>query len=243
MNRGVRRIQVECLQGGPGLGNRCLMLSMPRLPCPARSARSRCRNARRFAALRAFGENKLAVAGLVVVAALLRGGAVCAADLALRPARHSAGRALEATHGRTLARHGPQQPRRICPAGDGNARLAGRRVRGGGHHHEPGHHARRACGFFRWLDRCAVMRFTDILLSIPQLLLLISAGALFRGRLNPIITTVLVIGLTSWPGAARLIRGQFLALKEQEFVTAARVIGASPGRSSGGICCRTRSPW
>ena len=43
-------------------------------------------------------------------------------------------------------------------------------------------------------------------------------------------TTIIVIGLTSWPGAARLIRGQFLTLKAQEYVTAARSIGASPSR-------------
>ena len=69
------------------------------------------------------------------------------------------------------------------------------------------------------------MRFTDILLSIPQILLLISAAALFKASLQ---TTVIVIGLTSWPGAARLVRGQFLSLRNQEFVTAARAIGATP---------------
>ena len=71
------------------------------------------------------------------------------------------------------------------------------------------------------------MRFTDILLSIPLLLLLITAASLFQPGLR---TTVIVIGLSSWPGTARLVRGQFLALKEQEFVTAARAIGASPAR-------------
>jgi peptide/nickel transport system permease protein len=39
-----------------------------------------------------------------------------------------------------------------------------------------------------------------------------------------------VIGLASWPGAARLVRGQFLALKGQEFVTAAQAIGARSAR-------------
>ncbi len=77
-----------------------------------------------------------------------------------------------------------------------------------------------------WVDML-VMRFTDILLAVPQILLLISAAALFHPGLT---TTVLVIGLTSWSGAARLVRGQFLALKSQEFVTAARTIGATPWR-------------
>ena len=71
------------------------------------------------------------------------------------------------------------------------------------------------------------MRFTDILLSIPLIMLLITAASLFTPGLS---TTIIVIGLTSWPGAARLIRGQFLTLKAQEYVTAARAIGASPVR-------------
>lgn len=82
-------------------------------------------------------------------------------------------------------------------------------------------------GYFgSWVDG-VLMRLTDVLLSIPQILLLIAAAALFRPSLK---TTVIVIGVTSWPGAARLIRGQFLALRDQEYVTAARTIGAAPGR-------------
>jgi peptide/nickel transport system permease protein len=82
-------------------------------------------------------------------------------------------------------------------------------------------------GFIGGVVDSFIMRFTDVLLSIPQILLLITAAALFRASL---LTTVIVIGLTSWPGAARLVRGQFLALKGQEFVTAARAIGATPAR-------------
>jgi peptide/nickel transport system permease protein len=82
-------------------------------------------------------------------------------------------------------------------------------------------------GFFGgWVDQ-AVMRFTDILLAIPLILLLITSAALFRPSLK---TTIIVIGVSSWPGTARLVRGQFLALKSQEFVTAARAMGASPVR-------------
>lgn len=80
-------------------------------------------------------------------------------------------------------------------------------------------------GYFGgWID-AVIMRLTDILLSIPQILLLISAAALFNAG---IVTTIIVIGVTSWPGAARLIRGQILSLKDQEFVTAARTVGATP---------------
>lgn len=84
-----------------------------------------------------------------------------------------------------------------------------------------------ASGFFGGFVDAIIMRMTDILLSIPLILLLITAASLFRPSL---ITTIIVIGVASWPGAARLVRGQFLALRNQEFVTAARAIGASPWR-------------
>lgn len=84
-----------------------------------------------------------------------------------------------------------------------------------------------ASGYFGGLVDAAIMRFTDILLAIPLILLLILAASLFRPSL---ITTIVVIGVSSWPGAARLVRGQFLALKNQEYITAARSIGASPWR-------------
>jgi peptide/nickel transport system permease protein len=78
-------------------------------------------------------------------------------------------------------------------------------------------------GFFGGLVDQVVMRATDILLAVPQILLLITAAALFQPSLA---TTIIVIGLTSWSGTARLVRGQFLQLKGQEYVTAARSIGA-----------------
>lgn len=78
-------------------------------------------------------------------------------------------------------------------------------------------------GFFGGIVDQLVMRTTDILLAVPQILLLITAAALFQPSLE---TTIIVIGVTSWSGTARLVRGQFLALKNQEYVTAARSIGA-----------------
>jgi len=82
-------------------------------------------------------------------------------------------------------------------------------------------------GFFGGFIDAVIMRATDILLAIPLILLLITAAALFQPGLS---TTIFVIGVSSWPGAARLVRGQFIQLKGQEFVTAARAIGASPWR-------------
>ncbi len=82
-------------------------------------------------------------------------------------------------------------------------------------------------GFFGGFIDNLIMRFTDILLSIPLLLLLITAASLFQPALK---TTIVVIGLSSWPGTARLVRGQFISLKNQEFVTAARASGATSVR-------------
>lgn len=82
-------------------------------------------------------------------------------------------------------------------------------------------------GYFGgWVDM-VLMRLTDVLLTVPQLLLLIVAAALFSPGLP---TTIVAIGLTSWPGTARLVRGEFLSLKQREFVTAARALGASTPR-------------
>jgi peptide/nickel transport system permease protein len=76
-----------------------------------------------------------------------------------------------------------------------------------------------------WLD-AVIMRATDALMSIPSLLLVI----VFVAAIGPSLGSVVaVIGLLGWPGACRLVRGQLLALREAEFVTAARVVGASQG--------------
>lgn len=72
-----------------------------------------------------------------------------------------------------------------------------------------------------------IMRFTDVVLAIPQLFLLIAAAALFTPSL---ITTMLVIGLTSWMSTARLVRGEFLRTRSLDFVLAARALGASTQR-------------
>lgn len=73
-----------------------------------------------------------------------------------------------------------------------------------------------------WIDR-VVMRFVDIMLSIPTFFLLLAVIAF----LEPSIWNIMiVIGLTSWMGVARLVRAEFLSVKEREFVLAARTIGS-----------------
>ncbi len=71
-----------------------------------------------------------------------------------------------------------------------------------------------------------IMRMVDMFLSVPSFFLILTVNA----YLPPSIYNVMVvIGLFSWMGVARLIRAQFLSLKEKEFVTAARALGV-PGR-------------
>jgi peptide/nickel transport system permease protein len=90
-------------------------------------------------------------------------------------------------------------------------------------------------GFYgRRLDS-VLMRFTDFMLSIPQLFLLLLFAQLLRSTNNPTLSggplpIIAIIGFLSWPGAARLVRGQFLSLKAKEFVEAARMAGCSNGR-------------
>jgi glutathione transport system permease protein len=79
----------------------------------------------------------------------------------------------------------------------------------------------------RWIDS-ALMRFTDVIITIP--LLLIAAVAGFRYGASGVWVVALVLGLFTWTGLARLVRAEFLALREREFVDAARVAGASNRR-------------
>ncbi|MBS3885659.1 MAG: ABC transporter permease [Dethiobacter sp.] len=69
-----------------------------------------------------------------------------------------------------------------------------------------------------------MMCFVDILLSLPTIFLVIILAAFFKPDFFGIAA---IIGMTSWMRTARLVRGQFLSLKEEEFVMAARALGYS----------------
>jgi peptide/nickel transport system permease protein len=73
-----------------------------------------------------------------------------------------------------------------------------------------------------------MMRFVDAMLSFPTFFLLLIVSALTNKFSLTII--ILIIGLTSWPGLARLVRAEVLSLRERDFVEAARALGASPTR-------------
>jgi len=69
-----------------------------------------------------------------------------------------------------------------------------------------------------------IMRFVDIMLCFPSFFLILTVVAL----LPPSIWNIMiVIGLTSWEGTARFVRAEFLSLREQDFVTAARALGVN----------------
>jgi peptide/nickel transport system permease protein len=78
-------------------------------------------------------------------------------------------------------------------------------------------------GFYGGATDNVLMRFTDIIYAIPSLPLLIVLTS-YTNAAVPIM--VLIIGFLSWMGTARVVRGSVLSLKEQEFVTAARMIGS-----------------
>jgi peptide/nickel transport system permease protein len=82
-------------------------------------------------------------------------------------------------------------------------------------------------GYFGgWVDILA-MRFTDMMLCIPSLVLMVILSAILKGGVFQLILVIVTFG---WMSSARLVRGQVLSLKEQEYVESARAIGASGWR-------------
>jgi peptide/nickel transport system permease protein len=77
-----------------------------------------------------------------------------------------------------------------------------------------------------WTDH-AVMRTVDVLLAFPGILLAIAFTAVLGPGLHHVILALCLIG---WTGYARLVRGEILALREREFVHAARALGCPPAR-------------
>jgi peptide/nickel transport system permease protein len=78
-----------------------------------------------------------------------------------------------------------------------------------------------------WADT-VLMRIVDLFLSIPRLILLLTVVAVFPRATVGLI--VVVLGLTGWMGVSRLVRGQVLAVREREYVLAARALGYRPLR-------------
>lgn len=77
-------------------------------------------------------------------------------------------------------------------------------------------------GYFKGFVDSILMRFVDVVLSIPDIFLLITLVTIFKPGIDKLI---LIFALTGWTTTARLIRSEFLSLRTREFVLAARTIG------------------
>lgn len=93
-------------------------------------------------------------------------------------------------------------------------------------------------GYYGGLIDAILMRFTEAMFNIPQLFLLIVMAKTFAGKVanlqilgrtfsGSVIIIIVIIGLTSWMYLARIVRAEFLSLKENDFVMAARATGTS----------------
>ncbi len=80
-------------------------------------------------------------------------------------------------------------------------------------------------GFFLGAADSVIMRFTDLIITMPIILITAVVGFQFNAR--GVVIVALALGLLSWTSLARLVRAEFLTLREREFVDAARVAGAS----------------
>lgn len=83
-------------------------------------------------------------------------------------------------------------------------------------------------GYFRgWID-AIIMRFTDLVLTIPLLIIVAVASKRYEGAQWYIIP--IIFGLFAWTSLARIVRAEFMSLREKEFVEAARAVGAKDRR-------------
>jgi peptide/nickel transport system permease protein len=82
-------------------------------------------------------------------------------------------------------------------------------------------------GYYGGKIDAVLMRFVDIMLAFPTFFLILAVIAIVEPSIS---TIMIIIGLTGWMDVARLVRAEFLTLKERDFIFAARAIGASDFR-------------
>jgi peptide/nickel transport system permease protein len=85
-------------------------------------------------------------------------------------------------------------------------------------------------GFYGGVVDAILMRFVDIMLAFPTFFLILAVISIIEPSIS---TIMIVIGITGWMDVARLVRAEFLTLKEREFVASARAIGAGDLRLIG----------
>jgi peptide/nickel transport system permease protein len=83
-------------------------------------------------------------------------------------------------------------------------------------------------GYFGGHIDGALMRFTDMVMAFPAILLALALAAVLPRR--DVLTLLLVIGFINWAAAARIFRSETLSLRERQYAEAARILGASHGR-------------
>lgn len=83
-------------------------------------------------------------------------------------------------------------------------------------------------GFFGGIVDSLLMRFTDFVLNFPFLVFVIVLNTILMGIVDGLWVLIIVIGILSWGGVARLVRSKILAEKENEYILAAISIGCSP---------------
>ncbi len=82
-------------------------------------------------------------------------------------------------------------------------------------------------GYYGGKTDMIIMRLTDVVMTFPQIIIMIIIASLVGRK---IINVIVIISVLSWPGTVRLVRGQFLSFRETEFVMAARCLGVSDRR-------------
>jgi peptide/nickel transport system permease protein len=92
-------------------------------------------------------------------------------------------------------------------------------------------------GYRRGRTDAVIMRITDTVMSFPALIIILAIIPIVGPS---ILNIMLVIGLLGWPAVARLVRGEFLSLREREFTLAARVVGVPDGNIIARTSCRIR---
>src|SRR5205823_6290286 len=79
-------------------------------------------------------------------------------------------------------------------------------------------------GYFGGRVDMAIMRFTDAMMCFPSFMLILTVAAMLTPS---VFNIMIIIGIFGWTGICRLVRGQFLSLRERDFVVAAHCVGAS----------------
>ncbi len=86
-------------------------------------------------------------------------------------------------------------------------------------------------GYFEGRIDALLMRFVDLMLAFPTIFLILICISLYESIAIPrIVLVILILGLTTWMGIARLVRGQVLAVKHEEYILAAEALGYSSRR-------------